>query len=564
VRFALSPAKPLSPRQRVWRVLLLVVVTGALCSLGWWLLASRRAPSRPVIERLTPNIGSVGDRVRIDGRGFGTERGLGYVEFDGLPVTAAAYLRWSDEQVEFTVPPLTASGLVRLVTDEGSSNGRVFVSQSQLPTAPAGQLAGSVGPVISTLSAESGTIGSLLTIRGLNFGVNRDDSAVLFTWAGRGPLASPNAGANLDFVSPSERDGEYELWSDKEIRVRVPDGAASGGLAVRTARGTSPVQFFELVLAGGSRQYGSPRTYALNHFVRIHDIAAMAPNSLYVWLANPVASATQRAVQAIDRTHQPLVADFNGLSVFRLVDIAAGDNLLISQNHVLQCHAFRSEITPQAIRPAPEPLPAVYQLYTQADAVTPADERAVKQLARQAVGRETNPYRVARLVFDAVLARFNCDYVAGATNLEAALESGAASPLLLNNLFVAALRAEGLPARQVAGAFFDEYRKAWGHQWAEFYLYGFGWVPVDIVLVRPALNLPFVAALGDLDAYFGSLDDRHVAYSRGAVPVVPMTPDGQRSSSRLVYSLQSVTEEIAGGVNSYTAVWSDIELTGYY
>lgn len=562
---ALSPAKKQKSRGSIVRLLAILALTAGLAVSAIIAYASHtRKLSVPAVTMLVPNIGNPGDIIRIEGRNFGRERGLGRVEFDGIAVTASAYLSWTDNNIEVRIPLHAGSGLVRVINDHGRSNSRVFVSQSQLPTTPESLAGQGIGPQITGLSTDRGAIGSLVTIRGLNFGVNRDTSAVLFTWTGGSSLLSAAEASTTDFISPSDRDGEYVLWSDKEIRVRVPDGASSGGIAIRTPRGISSIANFEITGVPGARQYGNRRTYTLNHFVSISNVVGSAPNSLHLWMPNPLESATQRLVQILDRSHQPLVQNYHGMSIYRLNDLGSANSVTLSQSHVVQVYSLDTEISPDAIRTAPSPLPFIYELYTRAEPNIPASDAQITQLARRVVARERNPYRIARLLFDAVLAQFSFDYNKPSAELSQAFETGTANAWDMVRLYVALLRAEAVPARPVAGVVLDEVRRAWPHQWLEFYIYGFGWIPVDIVMASGARSAPFEPILADFGRYFGSIDDRHIVYSRGIVPIVPMTPDGRLSAGTLRYSLQSVKEEVSGDISSYNALWSDVELTGFY
>jgi hypothetical protein len=71
--------------------------------------------------------------LRIQGRNFGRERGEARVEFDRRVPTVSSYVSWSDELVEVRVPLYADSSLVRVVTEKGASNSRLFMSRALLP-----------------------------------------------------------------------------------------------------------------------------------------------------------------------------------------------------------------------------------------------------------------------------------------------------------------------------------------------------------------------------------------------------------------------------------------------
>lgn len=94
----------------------------------------------------------------------------------------------------------------------------------------------------------------------------------------------------------------------------------------------------------------------------------------------------------------------------------------------------------------------------------------------------------------------------------------------ISSIYVALARAAGVPTREILGI--RTGKKAtqdvstWQHCWAEFFLPGYGWVPVDPADVRKAmlkqkltLDDPKVAELRDY--YWGGLDQYRIRLSEG-------------------------------------------------
>jgi len=562
VRLAFSPPKPPKRNNRHITVFIVLLMVALAALVAIPVIKARGA--RPVIESIEPSIGDPGGILTIHGKNFGLERDEGKVEFDGISSTASSYLLWSEKLVRLRIPLYAESSLVRIITEDGRSNAKMFMSSALLPSAPAGSGSQALGPTIESLSSEAGVIGAVLLIRGLNFGANRADSTVLFTWTGESGIQVPADESGRGYVSPRSEFGEYESWSDKEIRVRVPDGAVTGGIAVRTVRGTSQVKYFQVVDSPGVKSYLGRKTYALSTFVTISRVRTSGLNSLYLWMPFPSDTPSQRGVKALNRSMEPLFPDYRGLSAYHLVDLQADQLVTVSQDHLVQVYGVEIEIKADKIQASPTPASSVYTTFTQADQLVPSADPAILAFAKKAAGKEKNHYRIARSILDALVGAVRFDAQSSAKSPVEALASASADSWDLSILYAALLRAGGVPALPVAGVIVDDSRRAWRHAWVEFYVYGFGWIPVDPSLFAGAEIGAFITPFDNPVSYFGNMDNRHIAFSRGLTNVDRMAPDGRTVAASRRYSFQSIFEEAGGDLPAYTSFWSDVEITGVY
>ena len=157
--------------------------------------------SGPAIGTVSPTLGPEGTVVTIRGGNFGSTAEMGGVSFNGVWAAASS---WSDEEILVPVPADATTGSVVVTANGQASDGVTFIVMDT----------GLGEPAIDSLSAASGSEGTVVTIEGVNFGSSigalQGTSGVSFN----GVWASPT------------------YWSDREIQVAVPAGAPSGLVTV--------------------------------------------------------------------------------------------------------------------------------------------------------------------------------------------------------------------------------------------------------------------------------------------------------------------------------------------
>src|SRR5688572_4214740 len=150
-------------------------------------------PVPPVITGLSASSGPIGSPVTIHGNYFGNVQGASTVQFNGVnaPVTS-----WSNTSIEVTVP-VAGTGSVVVNVNGAASN----VVQFQI-----------IRPTISSVYPDHGTVGTPVTLTGLNFGESFDPASMSLLFNG------------VQTIPTS--------WSDTSIQATVPS-TASGPVVVR-------------------------------------------------------------------------------------------------------------------------------------------------------------------------------------------------------------------------------------------------------------------------------------------------------------------------------------------
>ena len=181
------------------------------------------------------------------------------------------------------------------------------------------------------------------------------------------------------------------------------------------------------------------------------------------------------------------------------------------------------------------------------------EEPEIVRFRRQLEAKRKAPAPVrARAIYEALVQnrhfRKTKDWTQGLTySAVSALDGSGGHCITLSRAFVALCRAEGIPARERSGALIGypvgertyamkAYREpVFGHTWAEVFLEGKGWAPVEfhgIVIGKGAMTTDNVIeaelrtcilenSARYLDYYFGRLDNQHLVCSNSVKRIPP-------------------------------------------
>ena len=154
-----------------------------------------------------------------------------------------------------------------------------------------------------------------------------------------------------------------------------------------------------------------------------------------------------------------------------------------------------------------------YRRYTGKTGVylDPAEPR-IAAISKDLWGQAKNPLDYARRCYDYITR----DYIAGLKQgtglhpLAQILDDGGGDCGNLSSIFISLMRCRGIPARHVitVGAVYSY------HVWAEFYLEGYGWLPVDVA-----------QHMGYGYDYFGRFESRRMYFGQSDWVVVSKTTD---------------------------------------
>lgn len=170
-------------------------------------------------------------------------------------------------------------------------------------------------------------------------------------------------------------------------------------------------------------------------------------------------------------------------------------------------------MTPDAKRRLPKEKEKVLRRCLHPDRLVPVSGE-VKELSDKVVADKTDALGKARAIYNYVIEHMVYDKSGtgwGRGDTKYACEVGKGNCSDYHSLFISLARAQGIPARFEIGFPLPE-RRGEGriggyHCWAEFYVEGLGWIPVD---ASEADKNP-----AKVDYYFGTHDENRVLFSMG-------------------------------------------------
>ena len=526
---------------------------------------SRSSIHANTITTVSPQVTVPGERITIEGKHFGHKSIHSWLMIGNNKIKSDRCIEWTDTKIVFEAPDTLYEDILYVVAKNKQGNAVMLVNQAVFPVSSK-HTADENLPFIDSLDADSGNVGDLISIHGKNFGHTRNNSVVLFTgtqntvYAQNTPKEAVLTGAEC-----SESDFDYEFWSDRELRIRVPDAADTGNVVIITEAGMSNPMPFRLKNNYGTKIYTDTRTYRLVSEVEISDFLTETPNTFFLQIPLPQKTETQRAVTINSVQPEPFVPSYQGASIYRFNNIESGSKIQIRQEYSVSRSRVETNVNVTSLKRTEQNNPLLYAAYTEADEFLPADHTVIKKVCRQIIGSETNPYNKARRIYTFLTSELSARDSSAADagrSILTALEEKSGSPYDLALLFCTLARAAGVPAVPTAGLLVDTEQKAVQHWWAEFYVNGFGWVPVDPAL---ASGIPFDTGIADKGRwYFGNLDAYHIAFSRGYQSQEPMLPNGKTTEKVRSYAFRSIWEEATPNISGYSALWRIPKITGVY
>lgn len=296
-----------------------------------------------------------------------------------------------------------------------------------------------------------------------------------------------------------------------------------------------------------------PRRVEVTQSITVKPDAVPAGELLQAWIPYPRAiPGQQEHITWIGPAQGARIAPETALqrTVHLQQKAVAGTPTRFEVRYALTVYARHIPIDPAKVLPTPND--AALQPYLAEQPPHVVFTPALRAYSQRVVGSETNPYRIARKLFDAVdqIPWAGAREYSTISNIsDYALHTGHADCGQQTLLLIALLRLNGIPARWQSGMVYSDDAVGYNnlHDWGALYLAPYGWVPMDVTTGRLHSTEPALR-----DFYFGGLDAYRIAFNDDFQQ--PLQPAKQHPRSDTVDSQRGEVEWSGG--NLYFDQWN--------
>ncbi|MBD3299172.1 MAG: transglutaminase [candidate division Zixibacteria bacterium] len=221
----------------------------------------------------------------------------------------------------------------------------------------------------------------------------------------------------------------------------------------------------------------------------IHQVRNYGPDTvktLDVYLAIPENRDTQELIGPVVFDPEPdaIRTDKWGQKVahFRFTDMPPSEATLVRMNASAKLYQVQYYVYPDQVGTLDDIPADIRGQYLVDDAKFALESSIIKNALEAAVGEETNPYWIARNIYQYVIDHMEYELAGGWNIAPMVLNRGNGSCSEYTFVYISLCRSAGIPARYAGSlvirgddASYDEVF----HRWVEVYLPNVGWIPVD-------------------------------------------------------------------------------------
>lgn len=189
---------------------------------------------------------------------------------------------------------------------------------------------------------------------------------------------------------------------------------------------------------------------------------------------------------------------------FKYKNLKSGETVNTIMTTTAETYRIKYFVFPDEVGSLNDIPPEIKDKYLEDNEKYQINHPVIKKAVEEAIGDESNPYWIARKIFNYLIDNMYYEMVGGWNTAPTVLERGNGSCSEYSFVYIAMCRAAGLPAKYVGSVVVrgdDASMDEAFHRWVEVYLPNYGWIPVDPSGGDNALPR-------DQAIYFGALSNR--------------------------------------------------------
>jgi hypothetical protein len=236
---------------------------------------------------------------------------------------------------------------------------------------------------------------------------------------------------------------------------------------------------------------------------------------LRAYLADPVDGNNQKLLSPVSYSPKPKMSllDQYGQKffMFEFLNLKPTSKVEIKMSVDAELNTEAHYIYPHKVGGLSKIPADIQKIYLSDSAKYDIKNEYIQKKVKEIVGNEKNPYWIARKLYNWEIANMEYKLAGGWETAPQVLKRGFGSCSEYTFSYLSLTRAAGIPSRYVGSyvvrgddASFDDVF----HRWAEIYLPGYGWVPIDANAGDK--EEPFKQA-----QFFGGIENRFVITTRG-------------------------------------------------
>lgn len=489
------------------------------------LLNVKNIGRRPELLDISNSVVTPGEVITLYGKYFGGEISKGRVFFNDQMVYKDYIKSWSDNSIELVLNDDFKSGMVKIKNMFGESTPYLITSKNDVPVINKNVRNLSV-PIISKGEYVDSSY-LKITLNGKSFGLRKENSSLkIFT----------DSGDEIKIHSSSIIE-----WKDDSITFFLPFGIDNILISIIGKNGKSnEYTLHKNEIPSIVYAKSDSKTYTLKQKVDISNVIALKDSYVDLYVPCVFEDLNQKNIQF--STENGVYDNTTNTYNYSLSFNITGEVASVTLNSKLEISNLETKIRSDLIgRIYDENSPD----YTDGFAPTPeisSDNKDIKNTGVWLVRNSNNRYNQAEILINWITKYIKYDSE-GSSDSVIAFSNRKATYLGLINITVSMLRSVGIPSRIIKGIIIND--EVHNYQWLEFYLPGGGWVPFDLI-----------EYLNNKNYEIGTLINNRIGFSKG-ITNIPYQSNNYKND---FYALQNSTSNLQGNVESYDAIWHNIEI----